>query len=480
MKFEIENLGVIKQAEIELKPLTIFIGHNNRGKTWSAYALSTILGPYAMEQYSNAYTAGHVSLLYPPLEKALQEIAQQGHTTIDLVQFANQYGETYFQHLAHFAQGGMQEFMGTKRVSFRQLAVRLDFDSIKESFLQRLEEMPFERKLFTGRPRSGALLNLLKEKNQSALYFYTTAQGNLLDEVSTKIVREFLIFSVFRLLHNALSNSHYPYAYIFPAERTTYASLPLATLEDSLTIETVEGAIHQRQKKGYPQAESVASFVRLLLDAFLSGQFERQKQASKHPMIQKYIELAELLEKGILGGGVDFSLPEPDPLRTLLFHPTGTSQLEMPVVSSMVKELSALVLYLRYLAQPHERIIIDEPEMNLHPKTQVQLMEFLGMLVNAGLQILITTHSPYMVDHLVNLIKAAEQKNKAAIEKKFYLKNAEAFISKEQVSVNLFENGTCRPILDNEGLIDWVTFSQISDEISDLYFEIDEVAANGS
>ena len=57
MKFEIENLGVIKQAEIELKPFTIFIGHNNTAKTWSAYALSTILGPYAMEQYSNAYTA---------------------------------------------------------------------------------------------------------------------------------------------------------------------------------------------------------------------------------------------------------------------------------------------------------------------------------------------------------------------------------------------------------------------------------------
>lgn len=34
----------------------------------------------------------------------------------------------------------------------------------------------------------------------------------------------------------------------------------------------------------------------------------------------------------------------------------------------MVKELSPLVLYLRYLARAGELLIIDEPEMNLHPE----------------------------------------------------------------------------------------------------------------
>jgi len=58
----------------------------------------------------------------------------------------------------------------------------------------------------------------------------------------------------------------------------------------------------------------------------------------------------------------------------------------------MVKELSPLVLYLRYLALPGELLIIDEPEMNLHPEAQVKMIEFIAMLINAGLRVLVTTH----------------------------------------------------------------------------------------
>jgi len=58
----------------------------------------------------------------------------------------------------------------------------------------------------------------------------------------------------------------------------------------------------------------------------------------------------------------------------------------------MIKELAPLVFYLRYLAEPGELLIIDEPEMNLHPAAQTQIIEFLAMLVNAELHVLITTH----------------------------------------------------------------------------------------
>jgi predicted ATPase len=39
MKVTVRNLGVIKEAEVDLKPLTIFVGPNNAGKTWLAYTL---------------------------------------------------------------------------------------------------------------------------------------------------------------------------------------------------------------------------------------------------------------------------------------------------------------------------------------------------------------------------------------------------------------------------------------------------------
>jgi len=138
----------------------------------------------------------------------------------------------------------------------------------------------------------------------------------------------------------------------------------------------------------------------------------------------------------------------------------------------MVKELSPLALYLRYLAKPGELLIIDEPEMNLHPEAQVKMIEFLAILVNAGLKVLITTHSPYVVDHLTNLIKAHEVEKGEIIRSNFYLKRTDAFISKDKVSIYLFDQGQANKAMDEDGVIELNTFGQVSDHISEIYFNL--------
>jgi predicted ATPase len=138
------------------------------------------------------------------------------------------------------------------------------------------------------------------------------------------------------------------------------------------------------------------------------------------------------------------------------------------------KELSPLVLYLRYLAQPGALVIVDEPEMNLHPAAQVKITEFLTMLVNAGLRILVTTHSTYLVDHMTNPMEAAkyERADQIAIAEKFFLQRSDAFIPQQDVSVYLFENGGAKSILDKDGKIGWTTFSKVTDEIETISYEL--------
>jgi ABC-type multidrug transport system ATPase subunit len=194
---------------------------------------------------------------------------------------------------------------------------------------------------------------------------------------------------------------------------------------------------------------------------------QRQKEIDKTPQISEYVQLAEYLETEILGGCVDFD----DSKRgnELVFQMEGGTKLELSISSSMVKELAPLVLYLRYLAKKNDWIIIDEPEMNLHPTVQVKLTEFLAILVNAGLHVLITTHSPYIVDHLANLMQAAQYENKEDIKELFYLEKIDAFIPQEQVSIFLFENGTTRNLIDEKGTVDWKTFSQVCSDISGIF-----------
>lgn len=153
----------------------------------------------------------------------------------------------------------------------------------------------------------------------------------------------------------------------------------------------------------------------------------------------------------------------------IIFQPSKDINLEMQVASSMVKEIAPLYLCLRYLVEPDELLIIDEPEMNLHPAAQVQIIEFLAMLVQAGLKVLITTHSPYIVDHLSNLMKAAKYEDKESLKERFYLERTEAFIPQDKVSVYLFEDGTAKNILHEDGRIDWGTFGNVSDDISHIF-----------
>lgn len=181
--------------------------------------------------------------------------------------------------------------------------------------------------------------------------------------------------------------------------------------------------------------------------------------------------MSELLEDHILGGKVDFSDTVQDLIRDIVFQPSGSKQkLEISLASSMVKELAPLVFYLRYFAQPGELLIIDEPEMNLHPKAQVQVLEFLSMLVNAGLHILITTHSHNITDHLLNLTKADEHTDKEAISAKFFLQDKRAFISKDQVAFYSVDQGKIIDAMDENS--DWNTFGKVSDIISDIYFSL--------
>jgi len=111
-------------------------------------------------------------------------------------------------------------------------------------------------------------------------------------------------------------------------------------------------------------------------------------------------------------------------------------------------------MVLRYLAAPDDWLIIDEPEINLHPAAQVEIIEFLAMLVWGGLHVILTTHSPYIVAHLANLIQASQRPDREKIKERFYLERTEAFIAQEQVSVYLFAEGTATNVLAEDGSID--------------------------
>jgi len=74
----------------------------------------------------------------------------------------------------------------------------------------------------------------------------------------------------------------------------------------------------------------------------------------------------------------------------------------------MVSELAPVVLYLRHVVQPGQTLIIEEPEAHLHPAMQVELTRQIAALVQAGIRVIITTHSEWVLEELGNIVRRSQ------------------------------------------------------------------------
>ncbi len=148
----------------------------------------------------------------------------------------------------------------------------------------------------------------------------------------------------------------------------------------------------------------------------------------------------------------------------------------MHAASSLVRALAGLDVYLRYWAQPGDLLIIDEPEMNAHPDAQLRIIELLATLVNQGVRVVVTTHSPYVLDHLGTLVEASRLKGdaRARIVERLRLKSSEALLEPEQLAVYRFDlAGEVTSIFDRETRsIDPSTFSDVGDAETNLFSEV--------
>lgn len=60
----------------------------------------------------------------------------------------------------------------------------------------------------------------------------------------------------------------------------------------------------------------------------------------------------------------------------------------------------AKVLIICFLAKPGDVVMIENPEIHLHPKAQSRLGEFFAFLASKGIQLIIETHSEHLLDNL--------------------------------------------------------------------------------
>lgn len=111
----------------------------------------------------------------------------------------------------------------------------------------------------------------------------------------------------------------------------------------------------------------------------------------------------------------------------LYFIPTASkrSKLGLGESSSAVRSLMIIWYWLNYKSNVNDLLMVDEPELNLHPENQRKFAQFIAELVNAGIKVFMTTHSDYIIRELNTLILLNSDKNhvKKVMEKFGYNEN---------------------------------------------------------
>lgn len=129
----------------------------------------------------------------------------------------------------------------------------------------------------------------------------------------------------------------------------------------------------------------------------------------------------------------------------------------------------------------HTEIYLEEPEENIFPKTQYQLVKWLVQMMDVSVDnsISMTTHSPYILSSLNNLIQAAD-----AISKDFRnadvirdnILGSDAFIGFDNISVYAMIDGRVKTIKDEElRLISQSALDSASDDISEDFSKLLEL-----
>jgi len=118
---------------------------------------------------------------------------------------------------------------------------------------------------------------------------------------------------------------------------------------------------------------------------------------------REIIEISEQIENEIMGGFLSIHKSDSMDAPDIRYVPKGWDQtLNLYNVSSTVAQLAPLVFHLRHSVEVGDVLIIEEPESHLHPSAQVTLTRHLIALVNAGVRVIITTHSEWIMEALAN------------------------------------------------------------------------------
>ena len=453
LKLSVTDFGPIAKAKIDLRPLTVFVGPSNTGKSYMAvliYALHKFFSAYSgrkdfrsfshVKRRQNLDLSEHdLSSLYAWAKETLSKLETTEHErpySIELPESIAALVRPMLNNIAHLSENLEGEITRCFGIDKAKNLIRHSGNG--ETTFSLLHNISKETEL--NNPfgyqvtvtEQGAKINAsipnamplqMDIKDLSALLWnwnigcliemekmgwrkvgsaeaanwnvdWLVEMKNMGEDENAKHALIYLL----RILANSIALgivgplSHS--AYYLPADRGGVMHAHRVVVQNLITSAS-------RRDSPMPVLSGV-------LGDFLGQLVSLTSFSSMHGESQDDNDLALRMEKALLRGTVHVERSEID-YPSFVYRPEGWEK-DLPLMnaSSMVSELAPVVLYLRHMVQPGDLLIIEEPESHLHPEMQVAFIRQLAVAVKSGIRILLTTHSEWVLEGLANIVRLSE------------------------------------------------------------------------
>ena len=409
-EIQVADFGPIVEAKVNLRPLTVFVGPSNTGKSYLAiliYAMSRFFSSIGTQSHAlknlSLVASRKPSKLPHAIVDSLRKIAQSFQAGSeqpfrDSVVLPSPLTEMMRPRLDEKAALIFQEINRCFGLDEPTALIRKGRSGTHIVLQQTSDESVRSQYAWTlERKRIHSKTSIISRKGRIPLDSQTSEHLRYLSEGSAVggEVWAWLLINVLEdwVLRYGSSPLSLP-SYYLPADRTgvmhahrvvvsaLIGSAPMAGLRPGGRTSMLSGVL--------------ADFLEQLIQ--IDGPWPLRRPSER--------DLSAGIEETILGGKVRVERSPAIDYPSFVYRPGGwKGDLPLMNASSMVSELAPVVLYLRHIVKPENVLIVEEPESHLHPAMQVEFTRQLAGLVDAGVRVIVTTHSEWLLEELANIVR---------------------------------------------------------------------------
>ena len=431
MKFTVKNFGPIREAKnIEVKPMTVFVGHGNTGKSYMAMLIYATIKALSSDLENNRWMMRRNDTSSRDCAMKIVEACAESNKN-DACQAIEDYFKKWITTVSKIWKGEVQYCFGEDGCNLiEEGAVVKMAGSLSPQSLEIDLTDPEKSKISKDLLRS--IYQGIKQKIDKELKNFNSKDWKILEQDEKFFMFE-VHFNTVETLHSIFSGVLYDRKLrdILKPDNRRYYHRRSPDSSEAYYLPAIRGGIIQsyrtlvgaliemapwggiRPLKQIPLFNGVlADFMRELISmGNQSASRKGNRRRRNHQRHEAITDVARTIETKILSGKVEvISSDETGPPDfQYSFRSNGSSKnLSLMNASSTVSELASVALFINNCLSPGDYFILEEPEAHLHPRAQQDISIMLAKLVKAGIKVLITTHSDIVSEQVSNFVYAAK------------------------------------------------------------------------